>query len=282
VCAAALVHCGQATSVAVEADVDAEAPFGYADYATALSTNVDDDGMVNYAALKESSGDLDRFLKTLELLSPEEYESWDDAGKIALWTNAYNAFTLKAIISHYPIQKSSLSIAGLRFPDNSIRQIPGVWDMLQWNIMGGKHTLEGIEHEILRAEFDEPRIHAALVCAAMSCPPLRNEPFVPERLDEQFDDQMKEFVSHDEKFRIDRDTNTVYLSQIFSWFGGDFVGRYGTDDQFTDHDEAERASLDAVSQAVTEEDANYLRTADYSIDYLDYDWTLNEQQGAGQ
>ena len=117
----------------------------------------------------------------------------------------------------------------------------------------------------------------ALVCAAMGCPPLRNEPFIGVKLDTQLDDQTRRFLNNPEKFRIDRKDDIVYLSSIFKWYLNDYIRTYGTDKKFDGHRDAERAVLNFISTYVDEDQKHYLSTADYKIKYLDYDWSLNEQ-----
>lgn len=255
------------------------ADFSYDSYAAVLREHVDDRGMVSYAALKDDPAELNRFVRALAAVKPETYQSWDEPAKIAFWINAYNALTLKAIIDHYPIKAGLIS--GLAYPANSIRQIPGVWDKLQFLVMGQKMTLNQIEHETLRAKFNEPRIHVALVCAALGCPQLRNEPFIGERLDEQLSDQSRGFVTDASKFRIDRDAGKVYLSSIFKWFGGDFVKTYKPESGFASGgSDAEKAVLHFAAGHLPAQDADYLRTGNYAVEYLDYDWSLNEQKTA--
>ncbi len=249
--------------------------FDDSDYATVLKTHVNERGMVDYRALKAEPGRLNAFVRDLGRLDRRTYEGWTDEQKVAFWLNAYNGLTLKVIVDHYPIQPTFP--ARLYHPHNSIRQIKGVWDEIEFTVMGRGVTLEGIEHETLREDFDEPRIHAALVCAAMGCPPLRREPYAGERLDEQLDGQMRAMLSHPEKFRIDRSKDRVYISPIFKWFGEDFVGRYGTDTEFRGFGEEERAVLNGISDYVSEAERRYLLSADYKLRYLDYDWSLNEQ-----
>ena len=250
--------------------------FSYDNYASTLGTYVDDNGMVDYKGLKANRGKLDAFAAALGALSPEVYNGWSDKEKIAFWINAYNALTLEAIIDRYPIKSSF--VASLRFPKNSIRQIPGVWDELKFRVMGGEMSLDEIEHARLRRTFSEPRIHVALVCAAMGCPSLRNEPFTADRLDAQLDDQADRFLKNSEKFRIDRNEGNIHLSSIFKWFGDDFKSAYGTDTRFTGHERAERAVLNFISERLIEPDADYLAKGEYKIEYLDYDWSLNEQK----
>jgi hypothetical protein len=261
--------------VALAGAVQAQS-FSYADYADALKTYVNDNGMVNYAGLKAHSEKLDAFLDSLAGLDRSVYDAWMEPAKITFWINAYNACTLKAIITHYPIQSSFLT--SLKYPKNSIRQIGGVWDKLEFSVMARPMTLDGIEHGVLRKEFHEARIHMALVCAAMGCPPLRNEPYAGDRLGDQLDDQARRFLSNPAKFRIAAKGDTVYLSSIFKWFGDDFTARYGVEQGYGDHSAVQRAVLHFISGYLGKEDADRLASGDYSISYLDYDWSLNEQK----
>lgn len=260
-----------------QAATTTNAVFSYKGYAATLKNYVNEEGMVDYEGLKQDHKQLDDFLLLMAHLDRKTNRAWDDKAKIAFWINAYNALTLKVIINHYPIQAGVLK--SLAYPKNSIRQIPGVWDKIQFLVMGKKMTLEHIEHRVLRKEFDEPRIHVALVCAAKGCPQLRNEPYIGERLNAQLDDQSKEFLTDPTKFRIDRDDGTVYLSSIFKWFGGDFVSKYAPEEGLGKHSKVEGAVLHYASKYLPKKQADYLRTGAFSIKYLDYDWSLNEQDG---
>ncbi|MBI3669240.1 MAG: DUF547 domain-containing protein [Acidobacteria bacterium] len=201
---------------AASASADSGA-FSYERYAVALLNYVNNRGMVNYRDLKANSGDLDAFSASLSLVKPGEFDSWSDQQKIAFWINAYNALTLEAIIRNYPIESSL--VRSVVYPKNSIRQIPGVWDQLRFVIASREITLNDIEHGTLRAQSNEPRIHVALVCAAVSCPPLRSEPYKADNLDHQLDDQARTFLRSSRGLRINRGEARVYLSPIFKWFG---------------------------------------------------------------
>ena len=142
--------------------------FSYADFDEVLKKYVDGAGMVNYKKLKAEPQRLEDFLTAMSKLDPNGCSKWNDREKIAFWLNAYNAFTLKAIIDNYPIKPDFFK--SMYYPRNSIRQISGVWDKMTFKVMAKDYTLEHIEHKILRKEFDEPRIHKAMVCAAMGCP----------------------------------------------------------------------------------------------------------------
>ncbi len=236
---------------------------------------MDGQGRVDYSSLKSEPGELRSFLEEMENLDRSEYESWSAADRNAFWINAYNSLTLKVIIDHYPV-KASL-IGSLRYPSSSIRQIPGVWKKITFPIMGRDLTLDHIEHEILRKEFNEPRIHMALVCAALSCPFLNQEPYEGARLEQQLDDQTVRFLSESSNFRIDRNRNRVFLSSIFEWFGEDFLDRFSPEGGYAGHNSEEKAVLHFISKYLSELDSNYLETSRYRLRYIDYDWTLNDR-----
>jgi hypothetical protein len=179
---------------------------------------------------------------------------WGRAERIAFWINTYNAFTVKLVLDHYPI--ASIRTIGW-LPGAAFRErfipMPG--------LKGGNVSLDDIENGTLRADFREPRIHFALVCASRSCPMLRGEAYRAKDLDRQLDDQARSFLGDSTKNRFDATTNTLHLSSIFKWFRVDFetaagslrayVGRYLNDPR-------------AVEPGVR-------------IEFLDYDWSLNDR-----
>jgi hypothetical protein len=239
------------------------APLDYSAYDKILKTYVDEQGFVDYEALKANRGALDTFNASLGAVTPEQYNSWSEADQIAFWVNAYNSFTLQSIIDQTPLK-------------SSIRDIPGVWRIRSFDIAGQSKTLDNIEHKTLRVDFNEPRIHAALVCAAVSCPPLRQEAYTGDRLDAQLEEQSQVFLDGIHGLKIDRTANEVYLSSIFDWFGKDWISTYGVESGFAGNDN-EKAVLNFVTNYVSPEDAEYLQAGNYSVKYLDYDWGLNIQ-----
>lgn len=238
-------------------------PFSYEDYAAVLKEYVNERGQVDYELLKENRQKLDQFNAAIGTLSPNTYASWTEQEKIAFLINAYNSLTLEAIIDNYPTK--------------SIRDIPGVWDRKKFKVMGQEMTLDNIEHQILRKEFNEPRVHMALVCASIGCPPLKTEPFVGEKLDEQLDAQARVYLSSPQNFRIDRNPKRVYVSSIFKWFGEDFEKSYGKEQNFEKLNGKETAFLNFISQYLSPDDRDYLTQGGYRVSYLDYDWSLNDQ-----
>ena len=253
--------------------------FDYSLYARTLSAYADNNGMVDYKGLKKNRINLDLFVKTMGDLNKKKFDSWNEDQKIAFLVNAYNALTLRVIIDNYPIKPGGF-FARRRYPHNSLRQIDGVWDEITFKVMGQDMTLEYIEHKILRKKFNQPYIHMALVCAAMSCPKLRNKPYTGNKLKEQFENQTRNFISNTKKFKIDRSKKRVYLSSIFKWFDDDFEKTYKTSKkEFPGHDSEERAVLDFIAAHLSKQDREYLKNTKTKIKYLDYDWSLNEQKG---
>lgn len=234
-------------------------------------------GLVDYKRLKDDRAALDAFVLSVGAIDPAVFAVWPESDRIAFLINAYNAITLQRIIDNYPIKRGSM-VSALRFPENSIRQIDGVWNRLTTRVLGRAMTLDHIEHDILRKDFNEPRLHAALVCAAMGCPPLRAEAYTGARLDEQLDDQSRRFLGTPHRFRIDRDKKVVWLSPILKWYGSDFVGVYNTGSRRIPGRTPEVAAvLDYTSRYVSPADTDFIFTPGYRVEFLDYDWSLNEQ-----
>jgi hypothetical protein len=253
-----------------------EKSFSYEEYYVVLSNYVDEESRVNYKKLKENETELMSFIHALASLEPNVYRGWYREEKIAFWINAYNALTLNAIVMNYPIKSSFFK--SLRFPKNSIRQIPGVWNTMTFTVMGEEVTLDFIEHQVLRKEFQEPRIHMALVCAAKGCPPLRMEPYKGEVLSEQLNNQAQRFLSDKRNFFIDKKKGVVYLSSIFKWFGEDFFMHHTKDEKTEGNELEEKAVLNFISRYLSEEDRKYLKEDSLKVKYLNYDWALNEQE----
>ncbi|NES06430.1 MAG: DUF547 domain-containing protein [Okeania sp. SIO2F4] len=238
-------------------------PFNYQNYNSILKEYVNDQGLVDYKKLKENRQQLDEFNSTIGAVNPSTYNSWTDSEKIAFLINAYNSLTLESIIDSYPTK--------------SIRRIPGVWKIRRFDVAGEKMTLDHIEHQVLRKEFNEPGIHVALVCAAISCPPLRQEPYTGKQLEKQLDEQAKRFLGNSQGFKIDSQNNTVYLSSIFKWFGEDYEKTYGQIENIDGLNKRETSIINYARKYVDSNAQKFLEKGGYKVKYSDYDWSLNVQ-----
>ncbi len=218
-------------------------------WTTLLQKHVDKNGMVNYKGFQNDSLFLQAYLNDLSINPPDE-NSWTNEDQIAYWINLYNAFTLQLIINHYPLK--SIKDIG------SAIQIPFInspWDIKFIRINGKKLDLNNIEHAILRKKFNEPRMHFAINCASISCPKLRREAYTGKKLHAQLNEQAILFINDSTRNNI---SNTqANISKIFRWFKGDFTKK-GSLIVF----------LNKYSNEKLDQDAD--------INFMDYNWTLNE------
>ncbi len=238
------------------------APIDSRDYGRLLDAVVDQEGLVDYVALERRRHMLASFLKRIGAVDPQRFAAWPENERIAFLLNAYNAFTLASIIERDPLPRS-------------IRDIPGVWRLRTHQLMGRPLTLDAIEHHILRREYNEPRIHAALVCAARSCPPLRREPYRGERLEAQLEDQTQRWLNGPHGVVIDRQEGTVNISPIFEWFAEDWQRKEPHAQPVPGHRE-QSAVLQFIALRVEPEQRRFLLGGEYRLGYLDYDWSLNQ------
>jgi hypothetical protein len=225
---------------------------------TGVLTRYVKDSHVDYATLKAQPQELNGYLDQISAVSRTDFKKWKEPQQIAFLANAYNAYTLRLITEHYPVK--SIKDIG-----NFLR---GPWDQPVVGLFGEMITLNTLEHKILRVDYAEPRLHFALVCAAKGCPPLRSEAYVGVRLDEQLDDQARQFLATPAKNRVEAAAATVYLSPIFKWYGADFEKKSG--------------SVLAALKPWWPGKSGVLVRDDFKIRYTDYDWSLNDQINLNQ
>jgi hypothetical protein len=224
---------------------------------------------VDYAALVKERAALDAAVDVFAHPGADEERAWTREERLAFWVNAYNAFTLRAIVDRYPIHAPWLTLQ----PRNSIRQIDGVWTKLTWRAAGRTLTLDDIEHKILRPEFKEPRVHFAINCASVGCPPLAADPYRAATLDAQLDAAARRYLASAQGLRIQGDT--LLVSKILAWYGEDFVARFAPDAAGRP-DRVERAVRGVVERFGPSAAAELARKPATRIRFLDYDWSLND------
>jgi hypothetical protein len=215
-------------------------------YAELLAMYVQN-GVVDYAGFKKDEKNLDRYLKLVESTDVPRLSRKD---QMAFYINAYNAWTIKLILSGYPGVESIKDLGGFFW---------GPWKKKFVRLNTDLVTLDHIEHDILRPIFKDPRIHFAVNCASKGCPPLIPEPYDGNRLNEQLDRSTREFINDPEKNYLAGDK--LYVSRIFKWFSEDFNDDViGFFIQFAD---------DALKKQLQS------RQGQIKVTYLDYDWSLN-------
>ncbi len=216
-------------------------------------------GLVDYDAFKADPA----FASYLSLLAATNPATLPRNEQLALWINAYNAYTIQLINKHderESIRNVNKSLGFLKFK--------GPWSEA-FAVVGGKtYTLDDIEQRTIRPTFKEPRIHFALVCAAIGCPPLRSEAYTGARVDAQLQDQAITFLTKTPaKNRVDVASKTLYRSQVFSF--SDYMKDFGGS-------EAAVGRFIAKFHPAGPERA-LLESGDFTAVKTEYDWSLNSQ-----
>ncbi len=214
----------------------------YADLLTKYVQN----GVVDYSGFKRDEALLDQYLEQLSNIDPQKL---DTNAAFAFYTNAYNAWTIKLILSGYPGLKSIKDLGSL---------FKSPWKKKFVRLNGDTITLDKIEHEILRPRFKDPRVHFAINCASKSCPPLISQPYRGATLDQQLDAATRAFINDGVNVYVKGDV--LYVSKIFDWFEEDFDGVVRFVERYAQGDL--RAQLQRRKQNL-------------KLKHLDYDWSLN-------
>ncbi|MGI8548941.1 MAG: DUF547 domain-containing protein [Gemmatimonadaceae bacterium] len=219
-------------------------------------------GMVDYDAFKRSP----EFAAYLQHLAHFDPATLPEAERLAFWINAYNAYTIQLINEHN--ERGSIRDINKAL---GFLKLKGPWSEPLATVAGHHYTLDDIEHRIIRPTFHEPRIHFALVCAAMGCPPLRSEAYTGARLNQQLDDQARIFILESPaKNRVDVSERKVYVSMIFNLYKKDFGGTDAAIGRFI-------ARFYPPGPA-----RQLLESGDFKVVETQYDWTLNSQANAAR
>ncbi|TNF62541.1 MAG: DUF547 domain-containing protein [Burkholderiales bacterium] len=215
---------------------------------------------VDYRGFAADRAALKGVLDSLSGVSQASFDGWSRAQQMAFLINAYNAFTIELILTRYPDLKSIKDLGGL---------IQTPWKKKFFSLLGELRHLDWVEHGQLRPRYQEPRIHAAVNCASIGCPALRDEAFTAERLEAQLEDGMRRFMADRTRNRAQGDR--VEVSMIFRWFREDFEqGHRGW--RRVEDVTAHYADLLTDDPAVRER----LRRRELRVTHLDYDWSLND------
>lgn len=218
-----------------------------------LRRYADAQGLVNYQDWQAES--MQALRDWLSQLSPIDPKQLGLNQQLALWLNLYNALVILQVLERYPVRSIRPTRLGIpnwlgffRFFQRSI-----------YTLDEQPYSLNLIEHAVLRQQFRDPRIHFALVCAAIGCPLLRNQAYFPDTVQAQLEDDAQRFIHNPAKVQFDPQTQTLHCSKIFKWYGEDFR---------------------EVAHSIPEYIAPYLQlplTAATPLHYLDYDWQLNQR-----
>lgn len=203
---------------------------------------------VDYPKLISQRDELDQYVASLSSVTRSDFDDFSPDQQLAFLINTYNGYQLRQVIDHYPL--ASIKDVGSLFSSP--------WSKKFFTLFNEPASLDIVEHQMIRKLFDEPRIHFAVNCASISCPPLMPEAFVASNLDAQLDAATINFLS-------DRQANylegsTLYLSKIFDWYEEDFGGNVV----------AFVAGYWSEPSGLLKQKPNTIKVA-----YSSYDWNLN-------
>jgi Protein of unknown function, DUF547 len=214
---------------------------------------------VDYAGFKTDRAELKKVLDSFTAVAKADFDAWPKPQQQAFLINAYNAFTVELILTEYPNLKSIKDLGSF---------VSSAWKKKFFKLLGEDRHLDWIEHEQLRPNYAEPRVHAAVNCASIGCPALRNEAFTASKLEAQLEDGMLRFMGDRTRNRVQ--AGRLEVSSIFKWFREDFEkGHRGfakVEDVFAKY--AVQLTDDPADQA-------RLKAKSLAVNFLDYDWSLN-------
>ena len=215
---------------------------------------------VDYKGFAADRAALQQVLAQWSAVTPAQFQALPKPEQMAFLINAYNGFTVELILTQYPKLKSIKDLGSF---------IQSPWKKKFFKLLGEDRHLDWIEHEQLRPNYAEPRIHAAVNCASIGCPALRDEAFTAATLDAQLEDGMKRFMSDRTRNRVAN--GQLEVSSIFKWFKEDFEkghrGLNKLEDVFARY--ATQLTSNPAEQAK-------LKDRSMRITHLDYDWALND------
>ena len=219
-------------------------------------------GLVDYDAFKSNPA----FAGYLKLLASTTPATLPRSEQLALWINAYNAYTIQLINAKG--ERESIRNVNKSF---GFLRLKGPWSEAFAVVGGTTYTLDDIEQRTIRPTFRDPRIHFALVCAAIGCPPLRSEAYTGARVDAQLNDQAVLFLTKTPaKNRVDVANRTVYRSPVFSFL-----------DYMTDFGGSEKAVGKFIARYYpASPERTLLESGDYRVVKTEYDWSLNSVRHA--
>lgn len=227
----------------------AAVPFPFEAWDKLLKKYVDGKGRVDYNAIDK--GEFEKVFAAVAASSPkknpDKYPT-KNAQK-AFYIDAYNVLAWKDVLSRLPKLK------------NVDSEKTSFFYFTKFVIGGEEINLYDLENKIVRPTFKDARVHFALNCASGGCPMLPPEAFTPAKVDEQLTREAKRFCNEKRNVDFDPATKKLKLSHIFDWYKEDFG----------------KAPDKVIAWINTYRAADAQLPADAKIEYVDYDWTLNDQ-----
>lgn len=210
----------------------------------------------DYRGLKTDEA---RLVEYLTALAEADLTSLSRPELLALFINAYNAYTVKTILD-------KVSARG-EYEIESIRDIRNVFDREEHVVGGFRLSLNNMEHNILRPYFKDPRIHFSVNCASTSCPPLPVKAFIGKSVEEQLEAAARQVLSSPNYVRVQEDR--LVVTKIMDWYGSDFVkeGYRGAEGHLSDY--IKKYTRQEVREWIASQ------ASPPKPKFMKYDWSLN-------
>lgn len=248
---------GDISSVLAHGIEDGSERFDHSSWDELVQKHVRDSGQrFDYVGLK---GDEEQFDAYLDALATADLSSLSSNEIQALFANAYNAYTIRTILDHVSAEGT--------FDIDSIQDVPDVFGRKVHEVGGFSLSLDNMEHNVLRPLFKDPRLHFAVNCASISCPPLPTRAFTGDKIDEQLDTVTKNALTNPDYVSIDGDA--LLVTKIMDWYGGDFVNPAYTGSEKTLQEFIAKYATDEVREFVA------ARGDIVSVKFRDYEWGMN-------
>jgi len=252
------------------------AEFSHAEFDRVLSQFVDERGLVDYAALSRDTRPLDAYYAQLAAASPDSHPDLfpSEDAKLAYWINAYNAAAIETVLFYYPIESvKDVRPSALFF----LPRLAGFFYLQRIELGGKKMNLYDLENGLIRKRFDEPRVHFALNCASLGCPRLPRHAFHAATLQAELEAETKKFVAETRNVRVESGDHEIHLSSIFDWYESDF-----TDWMKQSRPDHPATLVGYVELYATPELLDELyRCNECEVEFVPYDWALNDQRTRG-
>jgi Protein of unknown function, DUF547 len=213
-----------------------------------------DGGKIDYARFKANKADLEAFDAYLARIATCDVAKLPALAQEAFWVNAYNTYNIKGVLEKYPIE--------------NIKTIDGFLDKRLWRVANRDLTINDMEYKhVIPARMDA-RQHFTVVCADLGSVPLLSDAYTSSNLEAGLESQTKKFVADSRNFNVDIPKKIVNVSMLFSpkWYEKDFLA----DKRFKG-----KKAVEYLIPYVDKATADFLASGDYTVNYIEWDWTLN-------
>lgn len=250
--------------------------FSHAAFERLLARYVDNEGNVDYRSWHAAGDDvaaLNGYLAAVAAFSPDATPARfaDEQDELAYWLYAYNAYVIRGVLEHWPID----SVTDVRAPVEAVRGL-GFFYRNRYRFGGKPLSLYAVENRIVRRRYPDPRIHFVLNCGSGGCPVIRSDLPRGRELEALLEKSAKDFVNDANNVAVDHAARVVHLSPIFKWYRKDFLNALRAAGQ-----PASGGLLACLTRHADDGLRRDLaRAADYELRYHDFDWSLNQSTGA--